>query len=94
MLVAAHGNSLRALVKHLEGISDEDIAELNIPYAIPRLYELGPDLEVESVRYLGDAERGRGRVRRGQAPGGLTTVDQVASNVAMTWSKVLLYLSG
>jgi 2,3-bisphosphoglycerate-dependent phosphoglycerate mutase len=55
VLVAAHGNSLRALLKHLEGVSDAEIAEVNIPYAIPRLYELGPDLEVESVRYLGDA---------------------------------------
>ena len=55
MLVAAHGNSLRALVKHLDGISDDDIAELNIPTGVPLLYELGPDLEVESVRYLGDA---------------------------------------
>ncbi len=39
-LVAAHGNSLRALVKHLDGISDEDIAELNIPTGIPLVYEL------------------------------------------------------
>jgi 2,3-bisphosphoglycerate-dependent phosphoglycerate mutase len=39
-LVTAHGNSLRALVKHLEGISDEDIAELNIPTGIPLVYEL------------------------------------------------------
>jgi len=55
VLVVAHGNSLRALLKHLEGVSDGDIAEVNIPTGIPRLYELGPDLEVESVRYLGDA---------------------------------------
>jgi len=43
VLVTAHGNSLRALVKHLEGISDEDIAELNIPTGIPLLYRLGAD---------------------------------------------------
>ncbi|WP_350349290.1 phosphoglyceromutase [Agromyces sp. G08B096] len=43
VLVTAHGNSLRALVKHLEGISDEDIAELNIPTGIPLVYELGDD---------------------------------------------------
>jgi len=55
VLVVAHGNSLRALLKHLEGVSDAEIAEINIPTGIPRLYELGPDLEVESVRYLGDA---------------------------------------
>ena len=55
VLVVAHGNSLRALLKHLEGVSDADIAEVNIPTGIPRLYELGPDLEVEDVRYVGDA---------------------------------------
>jgi 2,3-bisphosphoglycerate-dependent phosphoglycerate mutase len=55
VLVVAHGNSLRALLKHLEGVSDAEIAEVNIPTGIPRVYELGPDLEVESVRYLGDA---------------------------------------
>jgi len=45
VLVTAHGNSLRALVKHLDGISDEDIAGLNIPTGIPLLYELGADLK-------------------------------------------------
>ena len=40
MLIAAHGNSLRALVKYLDGISDEDIVELNIPTGIPLVYEL------------------------------------------------------
>lgn len=43
-LVVAHGNSLRGLVKHLEGISDGDIAELNIPTGIPLVYTMGPDL--------------------------------------------------
>lgn len=56
VLVVAHGNSLRALVKELEHISDEEIAELNIPTGVPRLYELGPDLSVRSARYLGDPE--------------------------------------
>jgi 2,3-bisphosphoglycerate-dependent phosphoglycerate mutase len=55
-LVVAHGNSLRALVKHLEGISDADIAELNIPTGVPRRYELDDDLGVIAARYLGDAE--------------------------------------
>ncbi len=45
VLVTAHGNSLRALVKHLEGISDEDIAELNIPTGIPLLYNLDANLK-------------------------------------------------
>ncbi len=61
MLVAAHGNSLRALVKHLEQISDGDIAELNLPTGVPMLYELDDDFRpVEEKligdRYLGDAE--------------------------------------
>ncbi|MEV4902959.1 phosphoglyceromutase [Citricoccus sp. NPDC055426] len=53
VLVAAHGNSLRALVKHLDGISDEDIAGLNIPTGIPLYYELDADLKpVAAGRYL------------------------------------------
>jgi len=54
VLVAAHGNSLRALVKHLEGISDEDIPALNIPTGVPRVYDLDDDLQVRSAEYLGD----------------------------------------
>jgi 2,3-bisphosphoglycerate-dependent phosphoglycerate mutase len=54
VLVAAHGNSLRALVKHLDGISDEDIASLNIPTGIPRLYELDDELRPVKADYLGD----------------------------------------
>lgn len=45
VLVAAHGNSLRALVKHLDGISDDGIAGLNIPTGIPLRYDLGADLK-------------------------------------------------
>lgn len=45
VLVTAHGNSLRALVKHLDGISDEDIAELNIPTGMPLLYKLNENFE-------------------------------------------------
>ena len=56
VLVAAHGNSLRALVKHLEGISDTDIPALNIPTGVPRVYELDDDLAVQSADYLGDPE--------------------------------------
>lgn len=55
VLVVAHGNSLRALVKHLEDISDDEIAELNIPTGVPRLYELDADLRPTSAEYLGDA---------------------------------------
>ncbi len=56
VVVAAHGNSLRALVKHLDGISDDDITGLNIPTGIPLLYELDENLQPVSSRYLGDAE--------------------------------------
>jgi 2,3-bisphosphoglycerate-dependent phosphoglycerate mutase len=56
VLVTAHGNSLRALLKHLEGVSDDDIAEVNIPTGAPRLYSFGDDLEVASAEYLGDAD--------------------------------------
>ena len=56
VLVVAHGNSLRALVKHLEGISDEDIAALNIPTGAPRRYELDDELRVVAADYLGDAD--------------------------------------
>ena len=54
VLVAAHGNSLRALVMSLENISDNDIAELNIPTGVPRLYSLADDLSIKDVGYLGD----------------------------------------
>ncbi len=56
VIVAAHGNSLRALVKHLDGVSDEEITGLNIPTGIPLLYELDENLQPLSSRYLGDAE--------------------------------------
>ncbi|KAF0243772.1 MAG: 2 3-bisphosphoglycerate-dependent phosphoglycerate [Planctomycetota bacterium] len=55
VLIAAHGNSLRALVKYLDGVSDAAITELNIPTGVPLLYELGDDLKPKSHRYLGDA---------------------------------------
>jgi len=56
VLVSAHGNSLRALVKHLDGISDEEIPGLNIPTGIPLVYELDADLAPISSRYLGDPD--------------------------------------
>ncbi len=55
VLIAAHGNSLRALVKYLDNVSEAEITELNIPTGIPLLYELGDDLKPKSHRYLGDA---------------------------------------
>ncbi|MDP9140906.1 MAG: 2,3-diphosphoglycerate-dependent phosphoglycerate mutase [Pseudomonadota bacterium] len=56
VLVTAHGNSLRALYKYLNQISDKDIIDINIPTGIPLLFELRDDLTVKSHRYLGDAE--------------------------------------
>ena len=59
MLIAAHGNSLRALVKYLDNISDEQIVELNIPTGIPLVYELDAALKPIRSDYLGDAEAAR-----------------------------------
>lgn len=56
VLIAAHGNSLRALVKYLDRISDDDIAELNIPTGIPLVYELDDELKPIRSYYLGDPE--------------------------------------
>ncbi|MEA3488837.1 MAG: 2,3-diphosphoglycerate-dependent phosphoglycerate mutase [Candidatus Omnitrophota bacterium] len=53
-LIAAHGNSLRALVKYLDNVSDEDIVSLNIPTGIPLVYELDEDLKPLKKYYLGD----------------------------------------
>lgn len=58
LLVAAHGNSLRALVKHLLKISDEAIPTLEIPTGNPLLFELADDLAVRSCRYLDEARKG------------------------------------
>jgi 2,3-bisphosphoglycerate-dependent phosphoglycerate mutase len=56
VIITAHGNSLRALVKYLDGISDEDIVGLNIPTGIPLVYELDDDLKPLKSYYLGDQE--------------------------------------
>ena len=55
-MICAHGNSLRALVKHLDGVSEEDILELNIPTGIPLVYELDKNLKPTKHYYLGDQE--------------------------------------
>ena len=62
VIVAAHGNSLRALVKHLDHVSDEDILELNIPTGVPLVYELNAELTPIRHYYLGDPEA----IRRAQ----------------------------
>jgi len=72
VLIAAHGNSLRALVKYLDQVSDHDIVELNIPTGIPLVYELDADLRPIRHAYLGDpaaAQRAADQVaRQGAGP--------------------------
>jgi 2,3-bisphosphoglycerate-dependent phosphoglycerate mutase len=77
VVIAAHGNSLRALVKHLDGISDDDIVGLNIPTGVPLVYELDDDLRPMRHEYLGDADQIRkaqeavarqGQANRGSKP--------------------------
>ena len=56
LLIAAHGNSIRALVKYLDDVSEADIVGLNIPNGIPLVYELDADLKPIRHYYLGDAD--------------------------------------
>jgi 2,3-bisphosphoglycerate-dependent phosphoglycerate mutase len=56
VLIAAHGNSLRALVKMLDGISDQDITEFNIPTGVPILYDLDDNLKPRSREFIGDPD--------------------------------------
>ena len=69
LLVAAHGNSLRALVKHLDGIGDAEIVGLNIPTGIPLVYELDDALRPSKHYYLGDAEEVARRIAAVSAQG-------------------------
>ena len=62
VIIAAHGNSLRALVKYLDNISNEEIVKLNIPTGIPLVYELTKDLTSIKHYYLGDQEKIQARV--------------------------------
>ena len=57
ILISAHGNSLRALVKYLDQISDDEITQLNIPTGVPLIYELNDDLKPLKHYYLGDADK-------------------------------------
>ena len=56
VLVSAHGNSLRALVKHLDGLTEQQVVDLDIPTGVPRVYELDQAFRPRSWRYLGDPE--------------------------------------
>jgi len=57
ILIVAHGNSLRALVKHLNNLSNEEILKINIPTGIPLVYHLDENLKVEKKYYLGDQNK-------------------------------------
>ncbi len=57
VLIAAHGNSLRALVKYLDNVSDDEIVGLNIPTGVPLVYELDDDLKPIRHYYLGDQDK-------------------------------------
>jgi len=69
VVISAHGNSLRALVKYLDNISDEDITQLNIPTGIPLIYELDNDLRPERSYYLGESEEVEKAMKAVQAQG-------------------------
>jgi 2,3-bisphosphoglycerate-dependent phosphoglycerate mutase len=69
VLIAAHGNSLRALVKHLDGISDEAVVKLNIPTGIPLVYELDDGLKPLRHYYLGDPDEVARRIAAVSAQG-------------------------
>jgi 2,3-bisphosphoglycerate-dependent phosphoglycerate mutase len=69
VLVAAHGNSLRALIKHLDGVSDADIVGLNVPTGVPLVYELDAALKPLKHYYLGDADEIARRVAAVSAQG-------------------------
>jgi 2,3-bisphosphoglycerate-dependent phosphoglycerate mutase len=76
VLVSAHGNSLRALVKYLDHIPDEEIAGLNIPTGYPLIYEIDEELNVGTHFYLGDAARIRKATRAVVAQGGEEEVNE------------------
>ena len=59
VIIAAHGNSLRALVKHLDSLSDAEIMDVNIPTGTPLVYKLNSEMKAISSEYLGDEKRDR-----------------------------------
>jgi 2,3-bisphosphoglycerate-dependent phosphoglycerate mutase len=70
ILIVAHGNSLRALVKHLDQISETDVVELNIPTGIPQVYELDANLAPVRRYYLGDEAKAQAAARAVAAQAG------------------------
>jgi 2,3-bisphosphoglycerate-dependent phosphoglycerate mutase len=57
VLIAAHGNSLRALIKYIDGVSEEEIIGMNVPTGMPLVYELDEDLKPLNRQYLGDPDK-------------------------------------
>ncbi len=70
VLVSSHGNSLRALVKHFDGLSDPEIVDVNIPTGVPLVYEFDAGFRVVGKRYLGDQEEIKRRMGNAEAIGG------------------------
>ena len=62
VLIAAHGNSLRALVKMFDGLTDDEIVGVNIPTGVPLVYEFDENFDVISKRYLGDEDALRAKM--------------------------------
>ena len=81
MLIAAHGNSLRALVKHLDGVSDAEIVGLNIPTGVPLVYRMDDDLNAVSRDYLGNPDDIR-RAMESVAAQGTTARESDAGRMA------------
>ena len=71
VVIVAHGNSLRALVMHLDGMSEAEIIDFNIPTGVPLVYDLAPDLKSKGRRYLGDASAVAARAAAVAAQGAL-----------------------
>jgi 2,3-bisphosphoglycerate-dependent phosphoglycerate mutase len=69
VLIAAHGNSLRALIKHLDNLSEAEIVPLNVPTGVPLVYELDADLKPTKHYYLGDAAEIEKRIAAVSAQG-------------------------
>ncbi len=67
VIVSSHGNSLRALVKHFDGLSDREIIDVNIPTGVPLVYEFDAKFKVLGKRYLGDQEEIRKRIGSAEA---------------------------
>jgi 2,3-bisphosphoglycerate-dependent phosphoglycerate mutase len=78
VLIAAHGNSLRALVKHLDEVSDHDIVNLNIPTGMPLVYELDDELHPLRHEFLGDPEQVRKAMEAVAHQGKVSKADSVA----------------